>query len=110
MLQGLVYFLDTPFFHVVLKPLLPKLAFLLKDVDLRVWVFVVHFLLVTKGICDLPFHKVRLSIFSNRVERLAKSLESWILYSFNIKYCNFWLVCELECMCGCFMLIPHNIL
>jgi len=61
---------------VVLKPLLPKLIFLLKDVDLKVWVSIVDFFLMTKGICDLPFHKVRLSISSNIVERLAKSLES----------------------------------
>ncbi len=61
---------------MVLKPLLPKLVFLLKDVDLRVQVSVVDFLLMTKGICDLPLHKVHLSVAFNKGERLVKSLES----------------------------------
>ncbi|CAK9229150.1 unnamed protein product [Sphagnum troendelagicum] len=56
-LQGLVYLLENPLSHAVLRPLLPKLARLLKDADLRVRVAAVDFLLAIKGIRALPFHK-----------------------------------------------------
>ncbi len=70
-LQGLVYLLENPLSHAVLRPLLPKLARLLKDADLRVRVAAVDFLLAIKGIRALPFHKVgSLSVFSEKVENL----------------------------------------
>ncbi|CAM6022437.1 unnamed protein product [Sphagnum balticum] len=56
-LQGLVYLLENPLSHAVLRPLLPKIARLLKDADLRVRVAAVDFLLAIKGIRALPFHK-----------------------------------------------------
>ncbi len=111
-LQGLIYLLENPLSHAVLRPLLPKLARLLKDADLRVRVAAVDFLLAIKGIRALPFHKVgSLSVFSEKVENLilAECSERWILYS-SIRYCTLQLatvwysIGNQQCLCVCFLL------